>query len=200
MMLLALGIVVFLGIHLLPTQPDLRSGLVTRFGEGAYKVAFALLSFAGLALIVLGYHKLQLMPGKNPQIWVPPVGMRHLAAALMLPAMILLAAAYIPSRIRTAVKHPMLAAVKIWALAHLLANGDLAGIVLFASFLAWAVVDRISVKKRGALGPLGAAKGGLGGDLAAVLVGTVLYAVLILGGHYWLFGKAPLPIAFSFAP
>jgi uncharacterized membrane protein len=200
MMLLALGIIVFLGIHLLPTQPDLRSGLVTRFGAGAYKAAFALLSFAGLALIVLGYHKLQLMPGKNPQIWVPPTGMRHLAAALMLPALILLAAAYIPSRIRTAVKHPMLAAVKIWALAHLLANGDLAGIVLFGSFLAWAVVDRISVKKRGALGPLGAAKGGLGGDLAAVLAGAVFYVVLILGGHYWLFGKVPLPIAFSFAP
>ncbi len=200
MMLLVLGIVVFIGIHLLPTQPDLRSGLITRFGEGAYKVAFALLSFAGLALIVVGYHKLQLMPGKNPQLWVPPAGMRHLAAALMLPALILLAAAYIPSRIRTAVKHPMLAAVKIWALAHLLANGDLGGMVLFASFLAWAVVDRISVKKRGAMGPLGAAKGGLGGDLAAILVGTVLYVVLILGGHYWLFGKVPLPIAFSFAP
>lgn len=200
MMLLALGIAVFLGIHLLPTQPDLRDGLIARFGAVTYKVVFAVLSAIGLVLIALGYHKLQMMPGKNPQIWAPPVAMRHIALALMLPAMILLVAAYIPSRIRTAVKHPMLAAVKLWALAHLLANGDLAGIVLFGSFLAWAVVDRISVKKRGALGPLGAAKGGVGGDVAAVVIGTALYAVLLLGGHYWLVGKAPIALSFSFAP
>ena len=200
MMLLVLGIAVFLGIHLLPTQPDLRDGLAARLGAGTYKAAFAVLSAVGLVLIGLGYHKLQLMPGKNPQLWIPPVAMRHVAATLMLPAMILLVAAYIPSRIRTAVKHPMLAAVKLWALAHLLANGDLAGLVLFGSFLAWAIYDRISVKKRSALGPLGSAQGGLGGDVAAILVGTALYAVLILGGHYWLVGKAPLALKFSFAP
>lgn len=200
MMLLALGIAVFLGVHLLPTQTELRSGLIARFGTGAYKAAFALLSAVGLALIVLGYHKLQVMPGKNPQIWTPPAAMRHVAALLLLPALILLAAAYIPSRIRTAVKHPMLAAVKLWALAHLLANGDLGGMLLFGAFLAWAIFDRISVKQRASLGPLGTATGGLGGDIAAILVGTILYVVLILGGHYWLVGKVPLPINFSFAP
>ena len=102
-------------------------------------------------LIVLGYHKLQIMPGKNPQLWNPPVWSRHLAFVLMLPSFVLLVAAYVPSRIRTAVKHPMLAAVKIWAFAHLLANGDLGSLVLFGSFLAWAVYDRISVKRRAAL-------------------------------------------------
>lgn len=199
MMPLALGLLIFLGVHLLPTQGDLRSGLVARFGATTYKIAFSLLSAVGLVLIVVGYHKLQLMPGKNPQLWTPPTAMRHIALALMLPAMILLAAAYIPSRIRDAVKHPMLAAVKTWALAHLLSNGDLAGVLLFGSFLAWAVFDRISLKSRSdGLGPLGAKKGSLGGDIAAVVVGTGLYAWLVLGGHMVLIGKAP--IALSFAP
>ena len=192
MMPLVLGLLVFLGVHLLPAQPDLRDGLVARFGAGTYKIAFSLLSAIGLALIVVGYHKLQLMPGKNPQLWTPPAGMRHLAMALMLPAMILLVAAYIPSRIRDRAKHPMLAAVKLWALAHLLANGDLAGVLLFAGFLAWAVYDRISLKTRNARGPLGDAPGTARGDIAAVVVGVGLYALLVLGGHQWLIGKAIL--------
>lgn len=200
MLTMVVGLALFLGVHLLPTQTDLRSGLVRRFGLNGYKAAFSLLSAAGFALIVLGWYKLQLHPGKNPHIWSPPTGMRHLALTLMLPALILLASTYIPSRIRTAAKHPMLAAVKLWTLAHLLANGDLAGIVLFGSFLAWAVFDRISLKSRSAPGPLGDAKGGLGGDIAAVVVGTLLYAFLLLGGHYWLVGKVPLFLSFSFAP
>ena len=89
-------------------------------------------------------------------------------------------------------------AVKLWALAHLLANGDLGGMVLFASFLAYAVYDRISVKRRGALGPLGAAKGGVGGDVAVLAGGTALYVFMLLWGHTWLIGKAP--VALSFAP
>ena len=200
MLLLALGLALFLGIHLVPTQPDLRSGLIERFGANAYKAAFSLVSLVGLVLIIAGYHKLQVMPGKNPQLWTPPTAMRHIALLLMLPAMILLAAAYIPSRIRTAVKHPMLAAIKLWALAHLLSNGDLAGVLLFGGLLAYAVIDRISVKKRAALGPLGDAKGGLTGDVAAFAVGTTLFLVLLLGGHYWLIGKSPAAITFSFAP
>jgi len=115
------------------------------------RAVFSVLSLIGLVLIVLGYHKLQLMPGKNPQLWSPPVWTRHLAFVLMLPSFVLLVAAYVPSRIRTAVKHPMLAAVKIWAFAHLLANGDLGSIVLFGSFLAWGVYARIAAKRRGAL-------------------------------------------------
>lgn len=198
MLILLLGIAVFIGVHLVPTEPDLRSGLVARFGENAYKAAFTVLSLAGFALIVLGYHKLQIMPGKNPVIWSPPVWTRHIALALMLPSMILLVAAYVPSRIRTAVKHPMLVAVKLWALAHLLANGDLGGMALFASFLAYAVYDRISVKRRGALGPLGAAKGGPAGEVAVLVGGIALYAFMLLWGHAWLIGKAP--VALSFAP
>ena len=128
MLLLILGLVIFFAVHIVPTVPDLKQGLVQRFGEGAFKVAFSIVSLAGLALIVFGYHKLQINPGKNVVLWDPPTWTRHLAMLLMLPALILLVASQIPSRIRTAAKHPMLAAIKIWALAHLLANGDLASL------------------------------------------------------------------------
>jgi uncharacterized membrane protein len=188
MTLLVVGLVIFLGVHLVPTQAEVRGGLAARFGEGTYKAVFSVLSLIGLVLIVLGYHKLQLMPGKNPQLWSPPVWTRHLAFVLMLPSFVLLVAAYVPSRIRTAVKHPMLAAVKIWALAHLLANGDLGSLVLFGSFLAWAVYDRISVKERAAPGPLGERRGGLGGDLVALALGTALWAFMLYYGHTLLIG------------
>lgn len=192
MLILVLGIVAFLTLHLIPTEPELRSGLIARFGEATYKAVFSLLSLAAFALIVLGYHKLQLHPGKNPVLWSPPLWLRHVSLALMLVSMVLLAAAYIPSRIRTAVKHPMLASVKVWALAHLLSNGDLGGMVLFTSFLAYAVYDRISVKKRHALGPLGSAQGGLGGDIAVIVVGVALYVFMLYYGHALLIGRSPL--------
>jgi uncharacterized membrane protein len=159
-----------------------------------YKVIFSLLSIAGLVIIVLGYHKLQLHPGKNPILWEPPIWTRHIAVGLMLPAMILLVASVIPSRIRTAARHPMLAAIKIWALAHLLANGDLGGILLFGSFLAFAVYDRISVKRRGARGPLGsAAPTSPINDVIVVVLGVALFAALLFGGHQWLIGVSPMP-------
>ncbi len=188
MLPLIIGLALFLGIHLLPTSPQTRTGLVERFGETSYKLAFSVVSLAGLILIVLGYHKLQVMPGKNPVLWTPPAGMRHATMALMLPAMILLVAAYIPSRIRTAARHPMLVAVKLWALGHLLVNGDLASIVLFGSFLAYAVYDRISVKRRGASNPMFAKPGTLMGDIAAVVIGVALYLAFVYGGHALLIG------------
>jgi uncharacterized membrane protein len=202
MLLLGLGLVTFFAVHLLPTAPDVRNGLIARLGAGAYKGLFSLASVASLLLIVYGYHKLQVMPGKNPQLWVPPTFTKHIALALMLPAMIFLVAAYVPSRIRTTLKHPMLIAIKTWALAHLIANGDLAGMVLFTSFLLYAVYDRISLKRREGLsgmGPLGNAKGGLSGDIMVVGLGALLYATMLLGGHQYLIGKALLP-NFSFAP
>lgn len=188
MLLLVVGLVVFFVVHLIPTAPDVRRTFVERFGETPYKLAFSIASLVGFVLIVMGYHKLQLMPGKNPQLWNPPLAMRHVAMLLMLLSFVLLAAAYIPSRIRTAVRHPMLAAVKLWALAHLLVNGDLGSIVLFGSFLAWAVFDRISVKSRASYGPLGTATGGLGGDVAAIVVGLGLYGAMVAWGHAALIG------------
>lgn len=194
MMMLVVGLIIFLGIHVLPTSPDIRDALKGRMGETAYKGLFSLVSLIGLVIIVFGYHKMQLNPGKNPLLWDPPTWTRHIAVLLMLPAMIFLVAAYIPSRIRTALKHPMLVAIKIWALAHLIANGDVASLLLFGSFLAYAVYDRISVKKRGATGPLGPiiATPAMN-DFYAVGLGALLYAALLLGGHGWLFGVSPIP-------
>lgn len=194
MMLLIVGLIIFLGVHLLPTSPEARDGLRERLGPGAYKAVFSIISLIGLVIIVLGYHKMQLNPGKNPTLWDPPVWTRHIAIALMLPALIFLVAAYVPSRIRTALKHPMLVAIKTWALAHLLANGDVASLILFGSFLAYAVYDRISVKRRGDPGPLGAAQPpGAINDVLVVGIGAAIYAALLFGGHEWLFGVAPLP-------
>ena len=193
MLLLAVGLVLFLGIHLVPTSPDLRNGLVERFGAASYKVVFAVLSFAGLLLIIYGYHKLQINPGKNVFFGDPPSWLKHVSWLLMLPAMIALVAAYVPSRIRSALKHPMLVAIKIWALAHLLVNWDLGSFLLFGSFLAYAVYDRISVKKRGALGPLGETQGGLGGNIAVLVIGVGLYVFMLKAGHEWLIGVPLLP-------
>jgi uncharacterized membrane protein len=188
MLLLIIGLVVFFAIHMVPTMPDLRRSMISRLGEGAYKGLFSLVSFVGLGLIAYGYHKLQVMPGKNPVLWTSPLWLRHFVFLLMLPAIVLLVAAYVPSRIRTAVGHPMLAATKIWAFAHLLVNGDAASLLLFGSFLAYAVYDRISVKKRAAQGPLGDRAGSLVGDAAVIVVGLAVYYGLLKWGHVWITG------------
>ncbi|KAB2940650.1 MAG: NnrU family protein [Hyphomicrobium sp.] len=192
MLVMVLGLVLFFAIHLVPSNVELRNGLIARFGEGGYKAVFAALSLVGLTLIVLGFYKLQLHPGKNPILWEPPIWTRHLALALMLPAMIALVATYVPSHIHVMLKHPMLVAIKIWALAHLLANGDLASLVLFGGFLAFAVYDRISVKRRGDLGPLGKGAGPWINDVIVVVVGTALYAAIALYLHEFVIGVPPL--------
>lgn len=188
MFLLIAGLAIFFAIHLLPANQSLRNGLVTRFGEGPYKGIYSVVSLIGFVLIVMGYAKMQEYVGsKNPVLWYPPDWTRHVAYTLMIPAMILLVAAYVPSRIKSAAKHPMLLAVKIWALAHLIVNGDVASLVLFGGFLAWAVVDRISLKKRGDLGP-GPSNASVVNDIAVVGVGLAIYAGMFLWGHEYLIG------------
>jgi uncharacterized membrane protein len=193
MLMLIVGLLLFLSIHLLPTQPDVRNGLVTRFGEGAYKGLFSLVAAAGLVLIVVGYGKLHLTPGKNPQIWLPPPFTRHVAMALMLPVFPLLVSAYLPGRITGAVRHPMVLAVKLWALAHLLVRGDLGSMLLFGGFLAWAVFDRISLKRREAAGLVQVKSGPGRNDAVAVAAGLVIYVVMLKWGHEALIGPALMP-------
>lgn len=187
------GLVLFFAVHLVPTRPELRARIVGRIGSGPYMGLFALMSLVALVLIVLGYGQMQGLGRGNPQVWVPPAWSRHATMLLMLPAAILLVAAYVPSRIRTAVRHPMLAALMLWALGHLLANGDLASVLLFGSFLAYGVYDRVSAGQRAALGPLGRAEGGVTGDVATIAAGLALYAFLLLWGHRWLTGVPLLP-------
>src|ERR1700694_4970159 len=141
-----LGLVLFLGVHTLTTRRDLRARLIASTGEGGYKIGYALVSLVGLALIVWGFAHYR-AAGLWP-VWTPPRALKQVTEALTLPAVILGVAAYIRGRIYTAVKHPMLTGVKLWAAAHLLANGDLGSIILFGSFLGWAVYDRISLKRR----------------------------------------------------
>lgn len=193
MLLLVLGLAIFIGVHALPMQPALRNGLVQRYGEGAYKAVFSVVAALGLAVIVYGYHKLQLLPGKNPQLWSPPHWGRHLTMALMLPVFPLLLAAYLPGRISAAVRHPMITAVKLWALAHLLVRGDVGSLLLFGVLLAWAVVDRISLKRREADGLVKIKSGPVTNDVVAVVGGLVLYGVFAKWGHPLLIGVPLLP-------
>jgi uncharacterized membrane protein len=176
-----LGLVLFFGVHVLTTQRDLRGQLIATVGEGVYKVAYALVSVVGLVLIVWGFADYRATGWVD--VWFPPKSFKHITAALMLPAVILVVASYIRGRIFIKLKHPMLAGVKLWAVAHLLANGDLGSIILFGSFLAWAVFDRISLKRRADSGAPPIPVGGAGNDLIAVAVGVVAYLALAFVFH-----------------
>ena len=181
LLVMILGLVLLLGVHVLSTQRELRARLITSTGEGGYKAGYALVSLLGLALIVWGFSHYR--AAGMIDVWHPPKALKHVTMALMLPAVILVVAAYVRGRIYTALKHPMLAGVKLWAAAHLLANGDLGGIILFGSFLAWAVFDRISLKRRADAGGPPIPVGGIGNDLIAVAVGIVAYLALVFAFH-----------------
>jgi len=176
-----LGLALFLGVHTLTTQRELRGQIIASTGEGGYKIGYALVSAAGLALIVWGFAHYRATGWID--VWTPPVAFRHITLALMLPAVILVVASYIRGRIYTTLKHPMLAGIKLWAAAHLLANGDLGSIILFGSFLGWAVFDRISLKSRGDAGAPPIPVGGPGNDLVAIAVGIVAYLALAFAFH-----------------
>lgn len=175
------GLVVFLGAHTLTTQRKLRARIIASTGGGTYKILYSLVSVVGLALIVWGFARYRATGWID--VWHPPVAMKHIAIALMLPAVILVVASYIRGRIYTTVKHPMLAGVKLWAAAHLLANGDLGSIILFGSFLAWAVFDRISLKRRSDGGAPPIPVGGPANDLIAIAVGVIAYLALGYAFH-----------------
>ena len=175
------GLVVFLGAHTLTTQREFRARIIASTGEGTYKILYSLVSAVGLALIVWGFARYRATGWID--VWNPPVAMKHITVALMLPAVIMVVASYIRGRIYTTLKHPMLAGIKLWAAAHLLANGDLGSIILFGSFLAWAVFDRISLKHRKDPGGPPIPVGGPTNDLIAIAVGTIAYLALAFAFH-----------------
>ena len=181
LLVMILGLFLFLGVHTLTTQRELRARCIASMGEGGYKIVYAVVSALGLALIVWGFAHYRAT--EWIQIWTPPKALRHLNVLLMLPAVILVAASYIRGRIYVTLKHPMLAGVKLWAFGHLLATGDLGGIILFGSFLAWAVFDRISLKRRTDPGAPPIPVGGIGNDIIAVAVGVVAYLALAFAFH-----------------
>jgi uncharacterized membrane protein len=174
------GLAVFLGTHVFTTRREARAALIARLGEGPYKLLYSLVAALGLVLIGYGYGDYR--ANDWIAVWEPPAWTRHVAVLLMWPAVIAILAAYLPGRIKATLKHPMLVGVKLWAFAHLIANGDLGSIILFGSILAWAVFDRIAVKRRG--DPLPVARAGAWkNDLLAVVAGTILYLALGLVFH-----------------
>lgn len=190
MTLLVAGLILFFGVHSISiAAPGWRDATAARLGENAWKGLYSLVAVAGLALLIHGYGLARAQP---VVLYQPPAGLRHAALLLMLPVFPLLLATYLPGRIQRAAKHPMLAATKLWALAHLLANGTLADVVLFGTVLAWAVADRISVKRRAAR-PVPGAPARPFNDIVAIAGGLALYAAFVFGLHQWLFGVSPLP-------
>ena len=181
LVVMILGLILFLGVHTLTTQRKLRAQVIAATGEGGYKIGYTLASFAGLALIIWGFALYRATGWYN--VWNPPTALKHIAVALMLPAVIMVVASYIRGRIYTTLKHPMLTGIKLWAASHLLANGDLGSIILFGSFLAWAVYDRISLKSRSDAGAPPIPVGGPGNDLIAIAVGLVAYLALAFAFH-----------------
>lgn len=189
MTLLVLGLVLFLGAHSISiAAPAWRDAALARLGEGKWKVMYSLVSAAGFALIVLGYA----LARRQPEVlYTPPVALRHVALLLMLPVFPLLLAPYLPGRVQRLARHPMLLATKLWAVAHLLANGNLADVLLFGAFLAWAVADRMSLKRRVPRAVPGAPPSAIN-DVIVVIGGLALYAFFLLRAHAWLIGVAPI--------
>lgn len=189
---LILGLVIFFGAHLFSAFRSRAPGkdLKVKMGTGPYMGLYSLVSIAGFVLIVWGFGEAR----PAPILYRPPPAMAHLNLVLMLFALILLAAAYLPTgRIRKGAKHPMLAAVKVWALGHLLANGELNSVLLFGGFLAYGVIDRIAVKRRGDIGPGPDAPVSVMGDVGAVVIGLAAYLAIFLWLHPLLFGVAARP-------
>jgi len=189
---LVLGLAVFLGAHSVRIVAEhWRAQQQLRLGRQGWRAAFSLVSLVGFVLIVWSFGLARQTP---TQLWSPPVGMRHLAALLNLLAFVLLAAAYVPgNRIKLWVQHPMVAAVVLWALAHLLANGNLAHVVLFGCFLLWALADFAAARQRDQLdvrAPAPAMHKGANG--ITVAIGVASWIAFTLWLHGLLIGVRPL--------
>lgn len=190
MLTLIAGLWLFLGVHSLGyAAPTLRAAGIARLGSGGWKATYALLSLLGFALIVHGYVEAR---ADTMLLYAPPVWTRHLAALLTLPAFVLLVAAYLPGTwMKARFGHPMLLGTKLWALAHLLANGMLHDVLLFGAFLGWSVWGYIVCRRRDRLGGVVRQSAGWIRDLAAVAIGAALWAGFALYLHGRWIGVAP---------
>ena len=185
--ILILGLAVFLATHVFVSFREARASVIERVGLPVYRGLFAIVSLAGLALIIWGYA--QYRAHDLIQLWSPPAFMRHITIGLVLFAVIFVVAAFFPSHIRTRLKHPMLAGVKTWALAHLLSNGDLGSVLLFGTFLAWGVYARIAAKRRGDIGAAAKpAPDGWTNDIIVVALGAAVFLALGFWFHPYVIG------------
>ena len=185
--ILIVGLAVFLATHVFVSFREARSSVIERVGMPVYRGLFAIVSLAGLALIIWGYA--QYRAHDLVQLWTPPAFMRHITIGLVLFAMIFVVAAFFPSHIKTRLKHPMLAGVKTWALAHLLSNGDLGSVLLFGTFLAWGVYARVAAKRRGDIGAAAKpAPDGWTNDIIVVVLGAAVFLALGFWFHPYVIG------------
>ena len=186
-----LGLVLFLGAHSLRVFAEgWRSQQIGRLGEKTFKGVYAVVSLLGFVLLCWGYDIARATP---TVLWVPPVATRHVAALLMLFASVLLVAAYVPgNHLNTRMRHPLVLSVKVWALAHLLANGNLEDVILFAAFLLWAVLSFRAARARDRAANLAPVVPQMRATLVAVMGGVVLYAVFLFKAHAWLVGVSPM--------
>jgi uncharacterized membrane protein len=190
MTMLVLGLVLFLGVHSTRIFADgWRTATIARIGEKAWKGAYSVLSIAAFVLLVWGYMRAR----QNPVLlWTPPAGMRHVAALLMVPAFMLFVAAYVPRNwFKARLHHPQMLSVKVWALAHLLANGMLIDLLLFGGFLVWAVLGYTAARRRDRAAATVYAPATTQGTAIAVVAGLVAYVVFAFWLHGWLFGVRP---------
>jgi len=201
MALLILGLVLFLGAHSTRVfAENWRQATLERLGEKAYKGVYTLVSLVGFGLMMFGFDQVR---WDSPVLWSPPVWAKHGAAVLMLVSLVLLACAYAPrNAIKAKLHHPMVLSVKVWALAHLLANPRLADVVLFGAFLLWSVLNFRAARQRDRLAAASLSAGEGSGSLEpevssaatwrAIGIGVVVWAFLLSRGHAWLFGVSPL--------
>jgi uncharacterized membrane protein len=194
MTLLILGLVLFLGVHSTKiVAPDFRARFIAQRGENAWKGVYSIISIIGFVLIIWGFS---LARQGGPVLYTLPFWLSHVTLLLMLVSFILLAASSLPpGKITPAIKHPMLLAVKLWSFGHLLTNGELASVVLFGSFLVWAIIDRISVSRREAAGltkPI--VPGPVRNDIYAIVIGVLVYILFVWKLHEWLIGVSPIVV------
>jgi len=190
MTILILGLVIFLGVHSTRAVADgWRSAQIARVGPGPWKLGYTVLSLIGFYLLLWGYGMARQTP---VLLWNPPLAMRHIAGLLTLIAFVLLAATYVPRNgIKARLHHPMVLSVKLWAFAHLLANGTLADVLLFGSFLAWAVLTFRAARRRDRAAGIHYPAGSMAGTLATVVAGGVAWALFAFWLHGWLIGVRP---------
>jgi len=201
MALLILGLVLFLGAHSTRIfAENWRQATLERLGEKGYKGVYTLVSLLGFGLMMFGFDQVR---WDSPVLWSPPVWAKHGAALLMLVSLVLLACVYSPrNAIKAKLHHPMVLSVKVWALAHLLANPRLADVVLFGAFLLWSVLNFRAARQRDRLAAASLSAGEGSGSLKpevssaatwrAIGIGVVVWAFLLSRGHAWLFGVSPL--------
>ena len=185
--ILIVGLAVFLATHVFVSFREARASVIERVGLSLYRTLFAIVSLVGLALIIWGYA--QYRAHDLIQLWSPPAFMRHITIGLVFFAVVFVVAAFFPSHIKTRLKHPMLAGVKTWALAHLLSNGDLGSVLLFGTFLAWGIYARIAAKRRGDVGVAAKpAPVGWTNDIIVMALGTAIFLALGFWFHPYVIG------------